>query len=307
MNQGPLVFLGVFVTLVTSWFGMIFMPQLQLGSIKPVAADVSGGLYPVARPGQAQQGAEVYRQQGCYYCHSQQVRQTDAEFEIVLLKAGENTNDLAKVIAKHNPQLGGKASGALSKLLSKTPQTVLDHLTLEEADKVLSEIDGIKTDDSENTPKAEKRIRALGHDLARGWGVRRTVAADYVFERSAMLGEQRIGPDLASVGQRRPIASWHYNHLYAPKAEVPDSKMPSYKFLFEERKIGRTPSPDALKLPPAEAKDGYEVVPKPEAKALVAYLLSLKVTTPVYEAPLYVEPKKLPAATNTVTTAKPAP
>ena len=305
MNHGPLVFLGVFVTLVTSWFGMIFMPQIQLGSIKPVPAEVSGGLYPAARPGEAQQGAEVYRQQGCYYCHSQQVRQTGVEFDIVLVKAGDNTNDLAHVIAKHNPQLGVEAAKGLSKLLSKTPQTVLEHLTPEESDKVMEEISKITPMDPANKPKAEKRIKTLGHDLARGWGGRRTVAADYAFERSPMLGEQRIGPDLSNVGDRRPFAAWHYNHLYAPLAEVPKSKMPAYKFLFEVRKIGRHPSPDALKLPESAAVEaGYEVVPKPEAKALVAYLLSLKVATPVYEAPLYVEPV---ATTNAVTTATPAP
>jgi cytochrome c oxidase cbb3-type subunit 2 len=65
-----------------------------------------------------------------------------------------------------------------------------------------------------------------------------------------------------------------------------DSAMPSFKFLFEVRKIGATPSPDALVLPEESAPAaGYEVVPKPEAKELVAYLLSLRADVPLYEAP----------------------
>jgi len=61
--------------------------------------------------------------------------------------------------------------------------------------------------------------------------------------------------------------------------------MPPFRFLFEKRKIRGQPSPDALVLPREEAPaPGYEVVPKPEAKALVAYLLSLKANAPLPEA-----------------------
>ena len=84
MKHGPLIFLGVFFTLATSWCGLIFAPQLQLGSQQPVKLEATGQLYPPARPGLAQQGAEVYRANGCVYCHSQQVRQSDSEFDLIL-------------------------------------------------------------------------------------------------------------------------------------------------------------------------------------------------------------------------------
>ena len=84
MKHGPLIFLGVFFTLATSWCGLIFAPQLQLGSQQPVRIEATGQLYPSARPGLAQQGAEVYRANGCVYCHSQQVRQSDSEFDLIL-------------------------------------------------------------------------------------------------------------------------------------------------------------------------------------------------------------------------------
>jgi cytochrome c oxidase cbb3-type subunit 2 len=132
-------------------------------------------------------------------------------------------------------------------------------------------------------------IKPVGADIARGWGTRRSVAQDYIYDSTVMLGSQRVGPDLANVGLRLPDANWHLNHLYAPKI-VEGSAMPSYKFLFEQRKIANgRPSPDALQLTGKFApKDGYEIVPKPEAKALVAYLLSLHSSAPLFEAPMSV-------------------
>jgi len=75
--------------------------------------------------------------------------------------------------------------------------------------------------------------------------------------------------------------------LYAPRLEVKGSDMPPFRFLFETRRIERSPSPDALVLPrPLAPPPGYEIVPKPEAGALVAYLLSLRADAPLFEAPL---------------------
>ena len=62
--------------------------------------------------------------------------------------------------------------------------------------------------------------------------------------------------------------------------------MPPYRYLFEVRKIGRKPSPDALILPPELALAGREIVPTPEAKELAEYLLSLHVDMPLPDAPV---------------------
>lgn len=309
MNYGPLVFLGVFATMLTSWFGMIFVPQLQLGRLQPVAAEVSGGLYPAAKVGIAQQGAEVYRQQGCYYCHSQQIRQSTVSFDVVLLKAGVSTNELAAVVAKYNSEWG---QAGLRKLIQHTPQTVLSGANLQITEKFMQDLGNIQAPDDESKPQAIVKIIPGGPDFERGWGIRRSVAADYLFAEVPLLGEQRIGPDLTNVGNRSKTAEWHLSHLYEPTVyaglkEGQKSMMPSYKFLFETRKVGRTPSPDALKLADGLVEPGYEVIPKQEAKALAAYLLSLKTTTPVFEAPIAPEIKPPAAATtNAVTNAAPA-
>jgi cytochrome c oxidase cbb3-type subunit 2 len=137
-----------------------------------------------------------------------------------------------------------------------------------------------------------------GTDLERGWGERRTVARDYIFEQPPFLGSTRLGPDLANVGSakwrnealddpRKPTkrdAKWHLLHLYAPATVITESNMPPYRYLFEKKKISGQKSADALNLTGKLApEEGWEVVPKQEAKDLVAYLLSLDRSHPVKE------------------------
>ena len=89
----------------------------------------------------------------------------------------------------------------------------------------------------------------MGPDMARGWGRRRTVAEDFLFDYPVMLGSQRIGPDLADVGARLPDANWHLAHLYAPRSKSDGSTMPPYRFLFEKRRNNHEHSTDALVQP----------------------------------------------------------
>jgi cytochrome c oxidase cbb3-type subunit 2 len=148
--------------------------------------------------------------------------------------------------------------------------------------------------------KAQLWVVPVGPDLTRGWGRRRTVAEDYLYDAPVMPGSQRVGPDLANVGTRLPDANWHLLHLYAPRIEAKASTMPPYRFLFEKRKIGRHPSPDALSLPGDLAPGpGHEIVPKPAAKALAAYLISLRADAPLFDAPISVPaPPGTPSSTN---------
>ncbi len=125
-------------------------------------------------------------------------------------------------------------------------------------------------------------------DIQRGWGTRRNVPRDYIYDRPVMLGTMRTGPDLANIGVRGYYADWHHKHLYNARMMVPGSIMPPFKYLYEKRKIVGEPSNDALIFTGdwlAEIEPGYEIVPTGDAKALVAYLLSLdRTTVPLPEA-----------------------
>lgn len=130
------------------------------------------------------------------------------------------------------------------------------------------------------------RGETQGYDLARGWGARRTVARDYIGDRPHFLGTMRTGPDLSNIGRRQSSAEWHHKHLYHPQTVSPGSIMPAFRYLYILRKIAGEPSADALHLDGADAPPpGWEIVPTPDAKALVAYLLSLDRSYALPEAP----------------------
>lgn len=137
-----------------------------------------------------------------------------------------------------------------------------------------------------------------GADIERGWGERRTVSRDYIRDVEAYVGNQRIGPDLANIGSRKPASpddkykytvAWHYQHLYQPDVVTPGSMMPPMKFLFEKRKVVGQRSVDAIQVEGEDAKKlkpDEEIVPSAQAKALVAYLMNLKRSSyPLTEAP----------------------
>lgn len=45
----------------------------------------------------------------------------------------------------------------------------------------------------------------VASDIERQWGQRRSAPRDYIYERPALLGKMRIGPDLSNVGKRAPV------------------------------------------------------------------------------------------------------
>jgi cbb3-type cytochrome oxidase cytochrome c subunit len=289
MKSGALVFLAAFLALSASWSGFVLAPQIQLGRSLQAKSLGSGDLYPLARPGLARQGLEVYRANGCMYCHTQQVGQEGTHVEVYLTDAGTNAASVIEAIRKYNPEL------AKPETLGQLPKKIVEVADVPTASPVLKAF-------KEGGGKAEPLIVPTGPDLARGWGRRRTVAQDFLYDRPVQPGGMRIGPDLANIGLRPYDADWHYRHLFAPDNVVQGSKMPPYRYLFDRRKLGVEASPDALKLTGDMAPEaGYEIVPKPEARALVAYLLNLRAEAPLFEAP-FTPPARKSADTNAVPT-----
>jgi cytochrome c oxidase cbb3-type subunit 2 len=149
------------------------------------------------------------------------------------------------------------------------------------------------------------RPEGLGSDLARGWGSvkgdRFSVARDYIFDQTVLLGSQRVGPDLANVGMRMDTNGiMMLNRLWDPRIFQADSVMPSSRYLFDVRKIGRAPSPNALAVPAAfAAPEGYEIIPRPPALALAAFIVNSRQDKYLFEVPPPPEP---PGSTNVAST-----
>ena len=219
MNRSLPLFSWIIISFALSCYALVIIPQKQIGGLQPQFTEeegkfVPGSDYPVENRG-VEAGRDVYRSEGCIYCHSQQVR------------------------------------------------------------------------DVQN-----------GTDIERGWGERRTVARDYIFEQPPFLGSTRLGPDLANVGSakwrneapddpRKPAKrdrAWHLLHLYAPTTVIAESNMPPYRYLFEKQKISGQRSHDALNLSGKDDPgDGYQIVPTEKARHLVQYLLSLDRSHPLNE------------------------
>lgn len=124
----------------------------------------------------------------------------------------------------------------------------------------------------------------LKSDPDRGDTRRETNAYDFFGEKFAQIGVSRMGPDLSNIGRRveslyaagKDPSVWLFTHLYNPRLDPQlwQSTCPPNHFLFTKRKITGNPSEAAM---PFGSNDGVsELVPTPEAKALVSYLLSLK-------------------------------
>ena len=257
MKNGFSVFLATFIALGLSWCGFVFAPAKQLGTAKQAAVLNSTDVYPIQRTGDAALGLQVYRANGCAACHTEQVRQDGVVCDVVLASPGKNPT-------------------AVSNLVSALK---LSGLTRDEANAVSDKITAAGG-------KTETHIVPLGGDIPR-WGLRRSVAADYLYDAPVQLGSLRAGPDLSNIGVRDPDLNWQLVHLYSPKAFVKNSAMPPFRYLFELRKkVNGVASSDALQFPPVFAPPAeFEVVPTPEAKQLAAYLLSLKADAPLYDAP----------------------
>ncbi|XOV73314.1 MAG: ribosomal protein L7/L12 [Verrucomicrobiota bacterium] len=276
MNQGPTLFLGVLCAMAVSWIGFVMLPQVQLGSQSTRVVKELGRHYPSPRGGLADRGKDVYRAAGCASCHTQQIRQTGFEFDIVLTDAGDFTNSVIGLVQQANRSLNEKEA---TDLVAKTPITIREGVKKDIADHILKLF-------KDSGAKVAANIRPMGPDIERGWGPRQTVGLDYLYDQPLLLGNQRIGPDLANVGSRLTDRQWHLLHLYHPHTVAAGSIMPAYPYLFETRKIDGQPSADALPLEGDFAPgEGMEVVPKPEAHSLVDYLLSLRIENPVFEAP----------------------
>ena len=117
-----------------------------------------------------------------------------------------------------------------------------------------------------------QQVRPLAEDKVFG---RPSAPGDFAYQTPELLGSERTGPDLTDVGSRRGSDVWQYMHLYDPRIVVPQSIMPSFSWMFrvvDHAPAGVSPVPIPAGFAPAHGL----VIPSQRARALVAYLLSLK-------------------------------
>ena len=207
---------------------------------------------------------------------------------------GQFTTNLA--LLKHADDKSGiirPTSGpTVNDVVGKLPAEIFVKVGPDEAERVVKLL-------SDSGAKAELVIYNLGPDIARGWGVRRSVARDFVNDSPVLLGSVRVGPDLASIGTRAPekfAAPWKFAttntatemehhllvHIYNPRLLAPASSCPSASYLFDKVK----PEVRYAGEPLVVSKESPPVFPKHNAHALVAYLLTQRTDIGLPEAPV---------------------
>jgi len=286
MKTGFSIFLVAFVALGASWLGFVYGPLAQLGGEQQTAVLQSADNWPPQRTGDTTLGLQVYREFACAACHTEQIRQTGAANELTLTSLGDHKPQEFKDFIQSLmivPELMNSSNtivGNLDHWNGDLPVTIYSGEDATVVSALAAKLKPVNV-------KADARVVALGADVKRGWGLRKSVAADYLYDAPVQLGNLRAGPDLTTIGVRDPDINWQLQHLYAPRSIVKNSTMPAFRSLFEVRKKSDgQASPDALVLPKEFAPaDDLEVVPTAKARQLATYLLSLKANVPLYEAP----------------------
>jgi cbb3-type cytochrome oxidase cytochrome c subunit len=312
------LFLGIFGTFAFSWVGLTVLPNWQIGHLNPQSDEDGTDIYPRPQSGMFERGAHVYAANGCVYCHSQQVRAEYAGADIergwgnrrsaprdyiferpVFVGKMRMGQDIANIGARapaeqQSPPPAGAASPAASPaqqggspLPGASPGAAASPATQGAA---VSSGAVASAKAASPPPQAPGSSPAKAASPAPPTGVASpspgamansspgatTTPSSGPQTTGAPWPEQTLGePPMYS-------AAWHHVHLYSPRSINFDSNMPSYRFLYEKRRIRDQRSADALQLTGSDAPpEGWEVIPTYDAKCLVAYLMALNQSHPL--------------------------
>jgi cbb3-type cytochrome oxidase cytochrome c subunit len=310
------LFLGIFGTLAFSWVGLTVIPNWQIGHLNPQSDEEGTDIYPMPQSGMAARGGRVYAANGCIYCHSQQVRADYAAADIER-KWGDRRSAPRDYIFERPVFLGKMRMGQdLSNIGARAPTEQENAPPTGAASPAASPAaqggalaPGIAPSGASPSPPSPKTgspspaagspagppavspaSPAPSAPASPGPKVPPTspspaaAAANATPAASASPAGGVPWPVQTSGEPPMYSAAWHHVHLYSPRSINVDSDMPSYRFLYQTRRISDAASVDALQLTGSDAPpEGWEVVPTFDAECLVAYLMSLNQSHPLKE------------------------
>jgi cytochrome c oxidase cbb3-type subunit 2 len=122
MKNGPLFLLGLFLSVLIGWSGIVLGSHAQLGSLSTFFDEGESLAFPARPTGLAARGQLVYADLGCASCHTQQVRRP--EFGNDQARGwGERQSVARDYIFQGRPQLGASRLGPdLTNLGGRKPQ-----------------------------------------------------------------------------------------------------------------------------------------------------------------------------------------
>lgn len=299
----PLI-LGVFGTFAFSWFGLIVVPNSQIGHLDPQTDEDGNDPYPAPKSGMAERGREVYAANGCIYCHSQQVRADYAASDIER-KWGDRRSAPRDYIFDRPALLGKMRLGPDLANIGKRAPSADENAPPPDATAVTAATPAASVAPANPAPiapaaeaappaakvpaaSASTAVAATTTGATKAAASNAPAAASPSANSAASPAVSAQTAEVASIGKNgEPLpysAAWHHRHLYAPRSVSPDSIMPAYRFLYEKRRVGGERAADAISLSGENAPaSGWEIVPTYDAKCLVAYLMSLDQSHPLKE------------------------
>ena len=285
------LFLGIFGTFAFSWAGLTLIPNAQIGHLDPQADEEQTDIYPQPKSGMAERGRKIYAANGCVYCHSQQVRADYAASDIDR-KWGTRRSAPRDYLFERPVLLGKMRLGPdLSNIGKRAPAEAESPAPSASPATNANQPNAAASPNASPAPSANANASppAAANSPApappsSAPNPSAPPPATSPAEQATNTAETNI-----TVNGAPPqySAAWHHQHLYDPRSVLAEtvSNMPSYKFLYEKRRITGERSVDALKLTGKDAPgDEWEIVPSYDAKCLVAYLMSLDQSHELKEA-----------------------
>jgi cbb3-type cytochrome oxidase cytochrome c subunit len=308
------LFLGLFGTFAFSWIGLTVIPNWQIGHLDPQMDEEGTDIYPEPKSGMAERGRHVYTANGCFYCHSQQVRPDYVSSDIDR-KWGERRSAPRDYIFARPVLLGKARMGPDLSNIGKRAPAEEENAPPAGASPAASPAASASPEGSPAIAASPAPAGSPQSSLAAKPAAAPAANASPAQNASPAAASASPAPaanpagslDSAPANGEPPTysAAWHHQHLYSPRSLTLDSNMPAYRFLYEKRRISGERSADALKLTGKEApSQGWEVVPTYDAQCLVAYLMSLDQSHPLKEVKS-AAPASVPAASTSPAPAAP--
>jgi cbb3-type cytochrome oxidase cytochrome c subunit len=271
------LFLGIFGTFAFSWVGLTVIPNWQIGHLNPQSDEEGTDVYPMPQSGMVQQGARVYAANGCIYCHSEQVRADYAGADIER-KWGDRRSAPRDYIFERPVFLGKMRMGQdLANIGARAPKEEESPSPSPASSPAAAPAPGSPAPKAPASPAPAASLVSASPAKAPVAGTSPTAAA--------AASPPSAGPPWPEQTAGLPpmySAAWHHVHLYSPRSINLDSNMPSYRFLYQTRRISDARSSDALQLTGSDAPpEGWEIVPTYDAKCLVAYMMALNQSHPL--------------------------
>jgi cbb3-type cytochrome oxidase cytochrome c subunit len=302
----PLYF-GLFATFAFSWVGLSLIPNYQIGHLDPQTDEEGTDIYPMPQSGMAERGRRIFAANGCFYCHSQQLRPDYIASDLdrtrdfnknqkwgvrrsaprdyvfdrpVLLGKERNGPDLAN-IGKSSPGEDQTAAGPGASPAASPAQAAAAGSPAAAASPATgSPSPGV----SPTAAGAAAAPSASPATSAAASSPPASVAPAQNAQTSSSPAAAAVGSEMKPGEQPPYTAAWHHQHLYSPRSINQDSNMPAYRFLYQKRRITGEPSLDALKLIGRDAPpENWEIIPTYDAKCLVAFLMSRDQSHPLKE------------------------